>query len=226
MPYKSSLLNLSSAITNPTKTSCSLANAPSLMMVNSDTEPIIEIDADLRKITVPKQLQNIGVVGDHHAEKIFFKCPRYFDGKDLSGHTCIIRCINAGSEYFESPTVDMLIEDDVLIFGWILDNYATRYSGTIQFTVQFETKNNGVQYQWQTTPTSLNILAGLNIEKTITDKDDILFRTLTNQIQNLQSRVSDLESMLINYSNLQNEIITLQNELNYLKDNVVYAVTT
>ncbi len=224
MTYKSNLLNSSSSIAY--SPNVALANMPSLMMVNPDTEPIIEIDADLRKIIIPTQLQNIGVVGDHHAEEIFFQCPRYFDGKDLSKHTCIIRCINAGGEYFESQVVDMLIEDDILIFGWILDDYATRYSGEIQFTVQFETINGESRYQWQTTPASLTILAGLNVENTITEKDDTLFRTLTNQIQDLQHRVSDLENMLINYNDLQNEITTLQNEINYLKDNVIYAVTS
>ena len=94
--FKSSLLNTSSSFNSISTFSAStLANTPSLMMLEPDTEPVIEIDSDLRKITVPSELYDIGVVGDHLCEVIYFRCPRYFDGKDLSENDCIIKYINA-----------------------------------------------------------------------------------------------------------------------------------
>lgn len=221
MAFKSTLLNTtSSALTSEV---FSLAGTPSLMMIEPDTEPIIEIDSDLRKITVPQELYNIGVQGDHLAETIFFTCPRYFDEKDLSEHSCIIRCINAGKEYFESPVVEMVAENDTLRFGWELDNRATRYSGVINFTVQFETVDNGVKYQWQTTPATLNILAGLNIEETITEKDDMLFRSLSNQVQSLQYQVDSLITEVEYLASMKTQLDTLTSEVNNLKNNVVYV---
>lgn len=220
MTYRSSLLNTSS-ISNSQNNS--IVNTPSLLLLEPETEPVIEIDSDLRKITVPRELYNIGVVGDHLAEVIYFKCPRYFDGKDLSKHTCIIRCINAGNEYFEIPTVEMTVENNILHFGWELDNCATRYSGIIKFTVQFETVNNGIKYQWQTTPATLNILAGLNIEETITEKDDTLFRTLSIQVQNLQRQVDDLVQSTESYSSIKSQLDKLTLEVEKLKNTVVYV---
>lgn len=224
MQYKSSLLNnASSSIASSTPFSST--DIPSLMMLNPNTEPIIEIDSDLRKITVPQELFNIAVCGDHLSETIYFTCPRYFDGNDLSEHTCLIRFINGGNEYGESSVIDITVESDVLRFGWAIDNYVTRYSGKIQFTVQFETENNGIKYQWQTTPAELNIMAGLNIEKTITEKDDVLFRTLTRQIQELQEQVNAMQVDMDFVTELQKRVDRLELEVKYLQDNVVYALS-
>lgn len=224
--YQSKLLN--QAIVNTTVSKIKNSNSISVspLSVNPDEEPIIEIDADLRTITIPNELRDIAVTGDHLSETIYFSCPRYFDGEDLSLHTCIIRFINAGNEYGETNAISLESSDDRITFGWAIDNYATRYSGTLTFTIQFETRKDNIDYQWQTTPAHLNILPGLNIESTITDQDDILFRTLSNQISILQKKVEALERISSNIADLQNTITTLRSEVDYLKENVVYTLST
>ena len=208
--FKSTLLNNSySAVT---------------LIAQDNDEPALTIDSNLRKITVPQQLYNIGVAGDHLCEEIFFECPRYFDGNDLSEHDCIIRFINAGKEYGESNITNMTVNEDSLVFGWKLDNYVTRYSGVISFTVQFETAKDGIQYQWQTTPAQLNILAGLNIEQTITEKDDVLFRTLSNQVNDLQKSVEQLKIQVSMIDSLKSQVDKLSADVKYLQENVVYTL--
>ena len=98
MAFKSSLLSKatnSQSIAN-SMNSTNPEHGISLMMLEPDTEPIIQIESDLRHITIPKELYNIAVTGDHLSETIYFQIPRYFDGEDLSGHDCLIRYINAG----------------------------------------------------------------------------------------------------------------------------------
>ena len=208
--FKSTLLNNSySAVT---------------LIAQDNDEPTLTIDSNLRKITVPQQLYNIGVAGDHLCEEIFFECPRYFDGNDLSEHDCVVRYINAGKEYGEFNVTNMTINDDSLLFGWEIDNYVTRYSGVINFTVQFNTVLDGIKYQWQTTPAQLNILAGLNIEQTITDKDDVLFRTLSNQINNLQTSVEQLKTQILMIDSLKSQVDKLSADVKYLQENVVYTL--
>lgn len=227
MAYNSKILNqmmsTASTVSSSTPQMTNSNSGISLMMVNPDEEPVIQIEADLRTIIVPDVLKNIAVTGDHLSETIYFSCPRYFDGEDLSKHTCIVRFINAGNEYGEDDTVDMTVEDNSLKFGWALDNRVTRYRGTIQFTIQFETGN--VDYQWQTTPAELNILPGINVEETITDKDDTLFRSLTRQISDLQDRVSRLEGNVLDLQELLEDIEKLKADVKYLKENVVYTIS-
>jgi hypothetical protein len=118
----------------------------------------------------------------------------------------------------------MTVNDDSLYFGWKLDERATRYSGIINFTVQFETKNSNCPYQWQTTPAQLNILAGLNIEETITEKDNTLFRTLSNQVQTLQKRVDSLSLEVETLLTMKSQLDKLELDIKYLQDNVVYIL--
>lgn len=227
MTFQSALLAEASntlAINNISKESPESYNISPLML-NPDEEPVIEINSDLRKISIPDELKNIAVAGDHLSETIYFHMPRYFDGDDLSNRDCLIRFINAGNEYGESDVCNIEIFDDYIKFGWAIDNNATRYSGILTFTVQFETVQNGIEYQWQTTPAELNILAGLNIESTITDKDDVLFRTLTYQIQDLRKSLLSIQSEANKIPSLKSEIAELTKEVNYLKNNVVYVLT-
>lgn len=218
MAFKSDLLN-SLSQTQPITN-----DMPVIRLVKPDIEPVIEIDADLRKITVPDELKNIGVAGDHLAETIYFQCPRFFDDIDLTTHTCIIRFINAGNEYDEANAVDIEEGTDYIKFGWTIDNRVTRYSGTVNFTVQFETVSDGVKYQWQTTPATLNVLAGLNIEETITDKDDSLFRTLTNRIEDLERQVNELVDVNTTIAQMIEKINKNIEDIQYLENNVVYVL--
>lgn len=229
MAFKSSLLSKASnsqAIANSINYPDSNNQGISLMMLEPDTEPIIQIDSDSRQITVPKELYNIAVTGDHLSETIYFQIPRYFDGEDLSGHDCLIRYINAGKEYGESDVCDVEVTNETIKFGWEIDNCATRYSGVIKFTVQFETVKNGIdEYQWQTTPAELFILSGLDIEKTLSEKDDVLFRTLTTQIQDIQKILASIQIETDKISSLESQIEKLTNDVKYLKENVVYTLT-
>lgn len=218
MIYKSKLLNQAINVDNSIP-------AISPLMVEPENEPVIEINADLRHITIPEELKDIAVTGDHLCETIYFSCPRYFDGEDLSNHSCIIRYINAGNEYGECDVVDITTENDRIKFGWSIDNKATRYSGIIKFTVQFETISDSVEYQWQTTPAELNILPGLNIESTITDQDDVLFRSLTRRISALEEKVTEFDITIQAIENLIHQINQLQKDVDYLKENVVYTLS-
>ena len=193
----------------------------SLMMLDQDTEPIIEINSDSRKINIPEELYNIAVTGDHHCETIYFRISRYFDGADLSNHDCIIRFFNAGHEYGEEDVCDVEIFEDYIKFGWNIDNRVTRYSGEIEFSVQFETID---EYQWQTIPSKLNILQGINVENAITDKDDSIFRTLSRQIDYIKKQISLIQIETNKVSELSQQIDSLIDDVNYLKENVVYTL--
>lgn len=223
MSFQSSLLSKAEnykAIQNQTSNSISPYSI-SLMMMDQDSEPIIEVESDLRTIHIPDKLYNIGVTGDHLCETIYFKIPRYFDGVDLSTHDCIIRFFNAGHEYGEKDVCNTEIFDDYIKFGWCIDKRVTRYSGEIEFTIQFETID---EYQWQTIPAKLNILQGINVENVITDKDDSIFRSLSKQIDNIKEQLDSIQIETNKIPDIENEIKTLNDEVTYLKDNVVYSL--
>jgi hypothetical protein len=66
------------------------------------TEPMFEIDLNKRAVTVPQIFSSGAIVrGDHMAEVLYFKVPRYFDEMDLGACTCEIECVtnNNGAQY-------------------------------------------------------------------------------------------------------------------------------
>lgn len=231
MAYKNLLLNNLGASSNTLNEQLQETSTFSDHIIpfslNPTNEPVIEIDSDSRIINVPDGIKTIGIVaGDHLAETFYFHISRYFDERDLSKHQAIIRYINAGNEYGESKPVDITIEENDITLGWTLDNKVTRYAGEVSFTIQWETIENGVsKYQWQTLPAIINIKSGLDIEKTITDKDDLLFRTLSNQIQDLQEKYDSLinSNILTNIDNLLEKLNKLEMSVKYLEENVVYV---
>lgn len=189
------------------------------------TEIIIEIDSENRLINVPEEMKNIAVSGDHVSETVYFRISRYFDNQDFSEHNCIIRAINAGKEYVECNAINLEVTDDYIIFAWLIDKNVTRYSGTIEFTIQFETINDTVtEYQWQTTPAQLNILKGIDVENAVTDKDDLLFRWLSKKVDKLQETVDKMEKKMDSIDYLVTQIDILEKKVEYIENNVVYIL--
>lgn len=148
-------------------------------------EPLFEIDADSRKITVPSNFATNGlsVQGDHLAETVFFSIDRYFDYKDLN--TCNIR-INwkigeaSGQSINFSKSTDA--EPGKIIFGWPVAKDLTGKSGTLSFAVEFYNEHNGnVTYSLNTLISTINIKEGLAlIEPTVINVNDDILNMLQN----------------------------------------------
>lgn len=202
------------------------ADTPMLMMLEPDTEPEIKVDMDKRIITVPTELQNIGVVDDNNAETVYIRVPSTtFDGIDLTDKTAYIKYINAGNEYNTYEITNRNVEGNSIKLGWTIDNNVTRYAGTVSFQLAFELATN---YQWSTVPTTINILAGLNIDSTIPSRETAIVSGLFNKVSNLESLINSISSKINSDNNdisdLQDRIIKIDNELSVLKDRVVYTL--
>lgn len=159
-------------------------------------EPLFQIDANTRKITVPAEFRANGasVQGDHLAEVIFFSIERYFDYKDLS--TCNIE-INwkMGSKegkttrfikFEKAMTIDD-VQSNCIIFGWPINDIVTEKSGQLVFAVEFnntegEGDNKKVTYRFNTLPTTINIKDGLILGEDVEaiSLDDDIMRALIN----------------------------------------------
>lgn len=174
-------------------------------------EGVMSVDITTKKITIPSSFHNVIVEGDHLSETIFFTIGRYADGLDLSQHKCIVRFVNAGNEYGESETYIAELSENTIKFGWTLDNKITRYKGMVSFTIQFETVNEGIQYQWQTQPANLTVVDGLNVEPTISDDEHTLYERVLAIMQNLSTNVGALSDLS---TTTKTSIVAAINEVN------------
>lgn len=138
-------------------------------------EPVFEIDANTRKITVPNQFKTIGVEGDKSAEIIFFLIDRFFDAVDFGAQE-----IQAAIEWQRSSgknpvkqadpayIKELTLYDNKVLIGWIIKEEITEEAGSIDFAVRlFKEKGVGInktmEYSFSTEPAKITIAKTLNV---------------------------------------------------------------
>lgn len=146
-------------------------NAPYKYFLMPLDEPVFEIDANKRTITVPTHFSKngVGVYGDHMAEVLYFRIDKYFDYQDLFNVDEIIinwqfRGANVSrNAELETHTSIALAPDDTfdpghIVFGWVITEEMTPSKGVLTFSVSF-VKRTGESYEYvlNTIPTSVNI---------------------------------------------------------------------
>lgn len=200
--------------------------SPIAKMTNPEIELEITVDMDTRTITVPSELYNIGVVSDNNAETVYIRVPvTTFDGISLTDKTAYIKYINAGNEYNIYEIKETEIENDTIKLGWTIDNKVTQFPGIIHFQLSFELNTN---YTWSTLPATMNVLAGLDIDNTISQSETAVVSALFVRINELENIVSDNVSSIASIKNdiktLKSNIETIQADITYLKNHVVYIL--
>lgn len=167
-------------------------SAPYKYFLMPTDEPVFEIDANKRLITVPQHFakNGVGVHGDHMAEILYFRIDRYFDYQDLMSVDAIVinwqfKPSNASrNAEIETHTSYALAPDETydpghIMFGWVLGNFVetddqgiehqhfmTPSKGKIDFSISF-LKRVGKDYKYV-----LNtLIASVNINDSITLDD-------------------------------------------------------
>lgn len=141
------------------------------------TEPRFLINANKRKITIPSEFSFLAVRYDHQAETVYFEIDRYFDDVDLSQHTCIVQFVNkdeygnVSEGHYRIPIMDVTTVEGKIIFGWLIENPATKYAGDIEFSIRFysitgEGDEAKFLYNINTVPSKSTILDTLQIHGT------------------------------------------------------------
>ena len=149
-------------------------------------EPLFEIDANTREITVPGVFKTNGltVEGDVLAEIVYFKMARFFDMMDLyrfanqgvqttnvheGPHTYIEWQNLSSKDPDHQRGVDfayaMTCDDNYIYFGWPLADKVSGDSGNIQFAVRFlEIEDGQIKYNYSTKIASCEIKTTLNFD--------------------------------------------------------------
>lgn len=148
-------------------------------------EPVFYIDTNTRLISekiwdvakkdyIPCNIfgkNGVGVVGDHLAELLFFRLPRFFDVVDLYKCDVYIYWHNTGLREYAEPHISEPIakysEGDMLNFGWYLTSDATEAAGQIEFAVEFVIRDAGtgeVTFRLATQPAKLIIKSAIDLD--------------------------------------------------------------
>ena len=151
---------------------------PGRFLLIPTDEPLFEINANSRTITVPADFSRNGVAvrGDHKAEMLYFSIDRYFDAKDLYTVKDIIinwqfRPANSSAHVdTELHTSQAFAPDETyipgkIVFGWMIDANMTPARGTLTFSIGFVTYDaTGYQYALFTRPATITVNDSLALE--------------------------------------------------------------
>ena len=148
-----------------------------------DTDKTLIIDKDLRIITIPSSVKNLGVESDDDVLRLKFSMPRMYGDVDLSDFSIYINYMNAKNTGDVYVVDDKTIADDTITFSWLVGRVALAYKGNVRFIVCMK-KHDGdsnVIQEYNTTIASLPVLEGLETGETVIQQNpDIIEMLLTS----------------------------------------------
>ena len=150
-----------------------------------DTDKTLIIDKDLRIITIPSSVKNLGVESDDDVLRLKFSMPRMYGDVDLSDFSIYINYMNAKNTGDVYVVDDKTIADDTITFSWLVGRVALAYKGNVRFIVCMKKHddNSNVIQEYNTTIASLPVLEGLETGETVIQQNpDIIEMLLTSSV--------------------------------------------
>lgn len=146
-----------------------MATANDLLAEVLPVDKTLIISNDLRTITIPSSVSNLGVEYDDDVLRLEFKMPRYVCDTDLSEFPIRINYINSKGESDAYTVSDAKVYSQYITFTWLVGPTATRYKGSTKFNVCLKTLNADgyVDREFNTTIATLPVLEGLEVDESV-----------------------------------------------------------
>lgn len=179
-------------------------------------EPKFIIDANSRIITIPKEFEFLGTKNEHNAETVYFEIDRYFNGEDLSNHTCIIQFINKSGDggLYPVTVIDKESEEGKIIFGWQIKEEVTYVAGEVQFAIRFYSINEDNKFTY-----NFNTLIGKSVILDTLDVDNpSIVENYPSELTIWLERMNELSAANQDYGRQIEEIKTQIGDINALLD--------
>ena len=186
----------------------------------TETNDVIEIDADTRTMIIPDTERIFGVMSDEKGERKYFRCKRFVgNGIDLS--KLDLRVIYQNASGLESGRDKYIVTDlatdgeDYVTFSWELSRKITAYKGIISFIVcAIKTGTDGIiTNEWNTTLANGVVLDGLEVSGTQEQEKEAYdyYKQLEAELEKKAQEVigtipSDYTQTLKDVSNLKGEV--------------------
>ena len=149
--------------------------------VQEEEEELFVIDNELRTITIPSNIQNVGVESDEDVRRLRFQMPKQYGEVDLSEFNIRINFLNANNSGDVYAVTDKAVSGDNITFSWLVGRNALAYRGNIRFVVCLKKADaeGVVQQEFNTTIAQLTVLEGLETtEAGVPENPDIIEQIL------------------------------------------------
>lgn len=175
--------------------------------LQTDSDPPITVSN--RKLIIPAKYQNIAVQGDENSQSVTVLLPRYYDGRDLSVYTVLLKTVSSGGRD-DLLFIDRTVNDDTLTMEWVLKPPQTSFAGRLQLQLCVEGKG----FRWQSETASIQILTSLGGEPIIPTVPSFIEETLSA----IAAYAAEVRSIAENLSgDIQQSASYAQEQGNYAK---------
>jgi len=147
------------------------------------------IDNDLRTITIPPGVKNLGVESDDDVLRLHFRMPSMYGNIDLSTFKIGINYMNAQGTGDVYHVEDAAAADGFITFSWLVGRTAAAYKGAVRFIVCLKNMDlsSVITEEFNTTVATLPVLEGLETtEQVVQENPDVL--------ENILARLDKLEA--------------------------------
>lgn len=143
------------------------------------------IDENMRTVTVPPEGVVLGVTGDKDVNRINFKMVRFYDGLDLSTFQIRINYVNANGDANYYQVTDTAVEEDSILFTWLVSSDAAAYKGTVSFAARLYTvEDTIIKESFNSTVATAEVLEGIIVDEYMPpDAQQDLIALLMSQIE-------------------------------------------
>ena len=200
--------------------------------VQEEEEELFVIDSELRTITIPSNIQNVGVESDSDVRRLCFQMPKQYGEVDLSAFDVRVNYLNANKEGDVYVVTDKEVSGDHMTFSWLLSRNAMAYKGTIRFIVCLKkTDDEGVtQQEFNTTIAQLTVLEGLETTEKMIQENKDLIEAILKQLDAAQDTADEAKAAAqaaqTTANTAKTNAATAQSTANTAKTNASNAQTT
>lgn len=165
-----------------------------------DQDTIFVIDPETRNISSSSS-KIVLIQNDHNSEIFTFSIPRFVEGHDMNLCNKIeVHYTNLNKRTREEssdiyPVTDQKVEEDNLIFTWLISGNATKYPGTLSFSIKFGCieEDSTYSYIWHTGIfKNVTILDGITNTKSVEEKYSDVLENWKNQLIKLGTDATTL----------------------------------
>ena len=152
---------------------------------------LLIIDNDLRTITIPPEIANIGVESDDNVKRLHFQMPRQYGEFDLSEFDIRINYLAANNTGDIYVVTDKAVSGDNITFSWLVGRSAFTAQGTVRFIVCLKKTNQEgvVEQEYNTTVATLQALEGIEPSGQIVEDNPEIIESILKRLDALEENV-------------------------------------
>ena len=164
----------------------------------SNCDDVLTVDLESRRIAIPDTVKNLGVESDDSVRVLHFQVPRQYCEVDLSTFAIRVNFKNTSGSGGSYDASNLIIEDDLIKFDWIVERPVTARRGDVVFNVCFrEIIDDFVEREFNTAIATLPVLEGLETGEAIVDEYVDVFEQMMDDIKTyIDNKFSELQATL------------------------------